>query len=453
MTTKIILPESEMPTHWYNIVPDLPTPPPPVLHPGTHEPVGPDDLAPLFPMDLILQEVSSERFVEIPEEVLEVYRMWRPSPLYRAHGLEKLIGGPARIYYKYEGVSPVGSHKPNTAVPQAYYNAKAGVRKLATETGAGQWGSALAFACAIFGLECEVYQVRASYDQKPYRKAIIETYGATIYPSPSTNTQYGRKVLEEYPDTPGSLGIAISEAVEVAATNEDVKYSLGSVLNHVLMHQTIIGEEALKQMAMVEETPDIVIGCTGGGSNFSGLVFPFIREKLAGKMDPVIRAVEPAAAPSLTKGSYQYDFGDTAGMTPLVKMHTLGHDFIPDPIHAGGLRYHGMAPLVSHLKEEGLIEAEALNQTETFSKGVAFARAEGIIPGPEPTHAVASAMIEAEKARENGEEKVILFNLCGHGHFDMASYQAFFNGELVDYEHPSERIAAAMERVPVVAAG
>jgi tryptophan synthase beta chain len=451
MSTKIILPESEMPTHWYNIVPDLPTPPPPVLHPGTHQPVGPDDLAPLFPMDLILQEVTTERFVEIPEEVLEVYRMWRPSPLYRAHGMEKLIGGPARIYYKYEGVSPVGSHKPNTAVPQAFYNAKAGVRKLATETGAGQWGSALAFACAIFGLECEVYQVRASYDQKPYRKALIETYGATIYPSPSTNTQYGRKVLEEDPDTPGSLGIAISEAVEVAATHDDVKYSLGSVLNHVLMHQTIIGEEALKQMAMVEETPDVVIGCTGGGSNFSGLVFPFIREKLAGKMDPVIRAVEPAAAPSLTKGSYQYDFGDTAGMTPLVKMHTLGHDFIPDPIHAGGLRYHGMAPLVSHLKEEGLIEAEALNQTETFSKAVAFSRAEGIIPGPEPTHAVASAMIEAEKARENGEEKVILFNLCGHGHFDMASYQAFFNGELVDYEHPTERIAAAMERVPVVA--
>jgi tryptophan synthase beta chain len=451
MSTKIILPESEMPTHWYNIVPDLPTPPPPVLHPGTHQPVGPDDLAPLFPMDLILQEVTTERFVEIPEEVLEVYRMWRPSPLYRAHGMEKLIGGPARIYYKYEGVSPVGSHKPNTAVPQAFYNAKAGVRKLATETGAGQWGSALAFACAIFGLECEVYQVRASYDQKPYRKALIETYGATIYPSPSTNTQYGRKVLEEDPDTPGSLGIAISEAVEVAATHDDVKYSLGSVLNHVLMHQTIIGEEALKQMAMVEETPDVVIGCTGGGSNFSGLVFPFIREKLAGKMDPVIRAVEPAAAPSLTKGSYQYDFGDTAGMTPLVKMHTLGHDFIPDPIHAGGLRYHGMAPLVSHLKEEGLIEAEALNQTETFSKAVAFSRAEGIIPSPEPTHAVASAMIEAEKARENGEEKVILFNLCGHGHFDMASYQAFFNGELVDYEHPTERIAAAMERVPVVA--
>ena len=453
MPTKIMLPESDLPSHWYNIVPDLPNPPPPVLHPGTHEPVGPDDLAPLFPMDLILQEVATDRFIEIPEEVREVYRLWRPTPLYRANALEKMIGGPARIYYKYEGVSPVGSHKPNTAVPQAFYNAKAGVKKLSTETGAGQWGSALAFACSVFGMECDVYQVRASYDQKPYRKAIIETYGATIYPSPSTNTQYGRKLLEEDPDTPGSLGIAISEAVEVAATNEDVKYSLGSVLNHVLMHQTVIGEEALKQMALVEETPDIVIGCTGGGSNFAGMTFPFIREKLAGNMDPVIRAVEPAAAPSLTRGSYQYDFGDTAGMTPLVKMHTLGHDFIPDPIHAGGLRYHGMAPLVSHLKEEGLIEAEALNQTETFTRAVEFARVEGIIPGPEPTHAVASAMKEAEMARENGEEKVILFNLCGHGHFDMASYQAFFNGELIDYAHPQDRIDAAMERVPAVAGG
>ncbi len=451
MATKIILPEGELPTQWYNIVADLPSPPPPVLHPGTHEPVGPDDLAPLFPMDLILQEVSQDRFVDIPEEILEVYRMWRPSPLYRAHGLERLIGGPARIYYKYEGVSPVGSHKPNTAVAQAFYNAKAGVKKLSTETGAGQWGSALAFACAMFGMECEVYQVRASYDQKPYRKAIIESYGAVIYPSPSTNTQYGRKVLEEDPDTPGSLGIAISEAVEVAATNEDVKYSLGSVLNHVLMHQTIIGEEALKQMAMVEETPDVIIGCIGGGSNFSGLVFPFIREKLAGKMDPVIRAVEPAAAPSLTRGSYQYDFGDTAGMTPLVKMHTLGHPFIPDPIHAGGLRYHGMAPLVSHLRQLDLIEAIALHQTETFTKAIEFARVEGIIPGPEPTHAVAEAMNEAERAKENGEEKVILFNLCGHGHFDMAAYQAFLGGHLQDYEHPAERIEHAMARVPVVA--
>lgn len=450
MVTKITLAESELPTHWYNIVPDLPSPPPPVLHPGTHEPVGPDDLAPLFPMDLILQEVSEDSYIEIPEEIREVYRLWRPTPMFRAHGLEKLIGGPARIYYKYEGVSPVGSHKPNTAVAQAYYNAKAGVKKLSTETGAGQWGSALAFACAVFGLECEVYQVRASYDQKPYRKAIIETYGGVVYPSPSTNTQYGLKVLEEDPDTPGSLGIAISEAVEVAATNDHVKYSLGSVLNHVLMHQTVIGEEALKQLELVDETPDLVIGCTGGGSNFSGMVFPFIREKLAGRMSPEIRAVEPAAAPSLTRGSYQYDFGDTAGMTPLVKMHTLGHDFVPDPIHAGGLRYHGMAPLVSHLKEIGLIEAESLNQTETFSKAVDFARVEGIIPGPEPTHAVASAMIEAEKAKENGEEKVILFNLCGHGHFDMASYQAYFDGELVDYEHPQDRIDRAMERVPVV---
>jgi len=451
MATKITLPESDLPTHWYNIVPDLPAPPPPVLHPGTHEPVGPDDLAPLFPMDLILQEVATERFVEIPEEVREVYRLWRPSPLYRAHGLERLIGGPARIYYKYEGVSPVGSHKPNTAVPQAFYNAKAGVRKLATETGAGQWGSALAFACALFGLECEVYMVRASYDQKPYRRALIETYGATIHPSPSTNTQYGRKVLEEDPDTPGSLGIAISEAVEVAATNEDVKYSLGSVLNHVLMHQTVIGEEALRQLALVDETPDVIIGCAGGGSNFAGMAFPFVREKLAGKMSPVIRAVEPAAAPSLTRGSYQFDFGDTGQMTPLVKMHTLGHPFVPDPIHAGGLRYHGMAPLVSHLQELGLIESQALHQTETFERAVAFARVEGIIPGPEPTHAVASAMREAEQAREAGEERVILFNLSGHGHFDMGAYQAYFNGELVDYEHPQDRIDAAMAKVPVVA--
>jgi tryptophan synthase beta chain len=402
-------------------------------------------------MDLILQEVSQESYVEIPEEIREVYRKWRPTPMYRAHGLEELIGGPARIYYKYEGVSPVGSHKPNTAVAQAYYNAKAGVKKLSTETGAGQWGSALAFACALFGLECEVYMVRASFDQKPYRKAMIETYGATIFPSPSDRTEAGRRILADDPDTPGSLGIAISEAVEVAATNEDVKYSLGSVLNHVLMHQTVIGEEALKQLALVEETPDVVIGCTGGGSNFAGLAFPFVREKLAGRMDPVIRAVEPAAAPSLTRGSYQFDFGDTAGMTPLVKMHTLGHSFIPDPIHAGGLRYHGMAPLVSLLVDEGIVEAESMHQTETFARAVEFARVEGIIPGPEPTHAVASAMNEAVKAKESGEEKVILFNLSGHGHFDMASYQAYFNDELVDYDHPAEAIATAMQGVPIVA--
>lgn len=450
MLTKITLPESELPTHWYNIVPDLPKAPSPVLHPGTHEPVGPGDLTPLFPMDLILQEVSSERFVEIPEPVREIYRMWRPTPMFRAHGLEKLIGGPARIYYKYEGVSPVGSHKPNTAVPQAYYNAQAGVKKLVTETGAGQWGSALAFACALFDIDCEVYQVRASYDSKPYRKAMIEAYGARIYASPSDRTEAGRKILAEHPDSPGSLGIAISEGVEVAATHEDTNYSLGSVLNHVLMHQTVIGEEALKQMALVDETPDVVIGCAGGGSNFAGLAFPFVREKLAGKMDPVIRAVEPAAAPSLTRGSYQYDFGDAVGMVPLLKMHTLGHDFVPDPIHAGGLRYHGMSPLVSLLFDEGIIEAEAIHQTETFAKAVEFARVEGILPGPEPAHAIASAMNEAAAARESGEEKVILFNLCGHGHFDMASYQAYFDGELVDYEHPAEAIAAAMANVPVL---
>jgi tryptophan synthase beta chain len=451
MTTKILLAEADMPTHWYNIVADLPSPPPPVLHPGTHEPVGPDDLAPLFPMDLILQEVATDRFIGIPEEIRDVYRMWRPSPLHRAHGLEKSIGAPARIYNKYEGVSPVGSHKPNTAVAQAFYNAKAGVEKLSTETGAGQWGSALAFACSLFGLDCEVYMVRASYDQKPYRRALIETFGATIHPSPSSNTEYGRKVLETDPDTPGSLGIAISEAVEVAATHEEVKYSLGSVLNHVLMHQTIIGEEALKQLALVDETPDVVIGCAGGGSNFAGLAFPFVREKMAGSMDPVIRAVEPAAAPSLTRGSYQFDFGDTGQMTPLVKMHTLGHPFIPAPIHAGGLRYHGMAPLVSHLKEEGLIEATSLHQTETFARAVEFARVEGIVPGPEPTHAVAEAMTEAEKAKEAGEEKVILFNLSGHGHFDMAAYQAYFAGELEDYAHPQDEIDAAMAQVPAVA--
>jgi tryptophan synthase beta chain len=401
-------------------------------------------------MDLILQEVSSERFIEIPEEVREVYRMWRPSPLYRAHNLEKLIGGPARIYYKYEGVSPAGSHKPNTAVAQAFYNAKAGVKKLSTETGAGQWGSALSFACSLFGLECQVFMVRASYDQKPYRRAMIETWGSTIFPSPSDQTETGRRILADDPDTPGSLGMAISEAVEVAATNPHINYSLGSVLNHVLMHQTVIGEEALKQLALVDEIPDVVIGCAGGGSNFAGLSFPFVREKLAGKMDPTIIAVEPAAAPSLTKGSYQFDFGDTVGMTPLVKMHTLGHDFVPDPIHAGGLRYHGMAPLVSLLKDQGIIEAQSLHQNETFSSAVRFARTEGIIPGPEPTHAVAAAMNEAIEAKESGEEKVILFNLSGHGHFDMGAYQAYFANELVDYEHPHERIAAAMEKVPVV---
>ncbi|MXX64680.1 MAG: TrpB-like pyridoxal phosphate-dependent enzyme [Acidimicrobiia bacterium] len=364
--TKILLEESELPTHWYNIIPDLPSPPPPVLHPGTLEPVGPDDLAPLFPMDLILQEVAQDSYIEIPEPIREIYRLWRPTPLYRAHRLEKSIDTPARIYYKYEGASPAGSHKPNTAVAQAYYNALAGVRKLTTETGAGQWGSALALACRMFGLECEVWQVAASFDQKPYRGSMMRTWGATVHSSPSEMTNAGRAILAKDPDSTGSLGIAISEAVEVAATNDDVNYSLGSVLNHVLLHQTVIGQEATVQLNKVGETPDVIIGCTGGGSNFSGLSFPFLREKLAGNINPVIRAVEPAACPSLTKGEYRYDFGDTIGMTPLIKMHTLGHSFVPDPIHAGGLRYHGMSPLVSHLVDSGLMEAAAICQVECF---------------------------------------------------------------------------------------
>ncbi len=445
---KILLEESEMPTQWYNIIPDLPEPPPPPLHPGTKEPVGPEDLAPLFPMQLILQEVSQESYIDIPDAVQDVYRMWRPSPLYRAHGLERALETPARIYYKYEGVSPAGSHKPNTSVPQAYYNAQEGVEKLTTETGAGQWGSALAFACALFGMECEVWQVRASYDQKPYRRSMMETWGATVHPSPSTITESGRKILANDPNSPGSLGVAISEAVEVAAQEATTRYSLGSVLNHVLMHQTIIGEEALLQFAKAGETPDVIVGCTGGGSNFAGLSFPFLREKLRGSMDPVIRAVEPAACPSLTRGSYAYDFGDTAGFTPLLKMHTLGHDFIPDPIHAGGLRYHGMSPLLSHIYELGLIEAIAINQTECFEAGVSFAKAEGIVPAPEPTHAVAACIREALAAKETGEEKVILTALCGHGHFDMAAYDRYLAGDLVDYDYPEEKVRDALTRLP-----
>jgi tryptophan synthase beta chain len=449
--TKILLDESEMPTRWYNIIPDLPAPPPAVLHPGTQQPVGPDDLAPLFPMSLIGQEVSTDSYIDIPEAVLDVYRLWRPSPLYRAHRLEKALGTPARIYYKYEGVSPAGSHKPNTAVPQAYYNAQEGVRKLTTETGAGQWGSALAFAAAQFGLQCEVWQVGASYRQKPYRRILMETWGATVHSSPSPLTQAGKAILADFPDSPGSLGIAISEAIEVAAQNEDTKYALGSVLNHVLMHQTIIGEEALLQFAKVGETPDFIVGCTGGGSNFGGLSFPFLREKLAGNMDPQIRCVEPAACPSLTKGEYRYDFGDTAGMAPLVKMHTLGHDFVPEAIHAGGLRYHGMSPLLSHIYELGMVDAEAIGQVECFDAGVQFARTEGILPAPEPTHALASAIREANRCKESGEEKVILTALCGHGHFDMAAYDAYLNGELEDLEFSDEQLHAAMDRVPVVA--
>jgi tryptophan synthase beta chain len=430
--TKYVLDEADMPTRWYNVIPDLPEPPPPPLHPGTREPVGPDDLAPLFPQALIAQEVTTDRYVDIPEEVLDVYRLWRPSPLYRARRLEKALGTPARIYYKYEGVSPVGSHKPNTAVPQAYYNAAEGVTRLTTETGAGQWGSALAFACATFGLECEVWQVRASYDQKPYRKLMMETFGATVHPSPSELTASGRAILAADPGSTGSLGIAISEAVEQAAQAENTRYALGSVLNHVLLHQTIIGEEALKQFELAGDTPDLLVGCTGGGSNFGGLAFPFLREKLAGRMDPVIRAVEPAACPSLTRGKYAYDFGDTAGLTPLLKMHTLGHDFIPDPIHAGGLRYHGMSPLISHIYELGLIDAVAIGQEDCFAAGVRFARAEGIIPAPEPTHALAVCIQEALRCRETGEEKVILTALCGHAHLDLPAYGAYLAGDMVD---------------------
>src|SRR6476661_5151697 len=448
--TKIVLDESELPTRWYNLLADLLVPPPPPLHPGTLRPVGPDDLAPLFPMALIGQEVSTEQYLDIPGAVLDVYKLWRPSPLYRAYRLEKALQTPARIYYKYEGVSPAGSHKPNTAVPQAYYNAQAGVRRLTTETGAGQWGTALAFACAQFGLDCEVWQVRASYDQKPYRRIMIEVFGGKVYPSPSDRTEAGRAILAADPDSPGSLGIAISEAVEVAAKAEDTKYALGSVLNHVLLHQTIIGEEALIQLAKVDETPDLIVGCTGGGSNFAGLFFPFLREKLAGRISPVIRAVEPSACPSLTRGVYAYDFGDTAGMTPLIKMHTLGHDFIPDPIHAGGLRYHGMSPVISHLYDQGLIEAVAKPQRECFAAGVQFARTEGILPAPEPTHALAAAIEEALRCRESGEERVILTALCGHGHLDLPAYEAYLSGTMIDRDLDAAALATAVEALPPV---
>ncbi|WP_157252574.1 TrpB-like pyridoxal phosphate-dependent enzyme [Nonomuraea typhae] len=429
------------PSHWYNIIPDLPAPPPPPLHPGTRQPVGPDDLAPLFPMELIGQEVSGERFLAIPQDVLDVYRLWRPTPLIRAHRLEKSLGTPARIYYKYEGVSPAGSHKPNTAVPQAYYNKLEGVRRLTTETGAGQWGSALAFACAQFGLECEIWMVRASYDQKPYRRSLMRVYGAAVHASPSPATGAGRKILAEHPDSTGSLGIAISEAVEVAGSAADTRYALGSVLNHVLLHQTVIGEEALKQLP---EMPDLVIGCTGGGSNFAGLAFPFMRER----PETVFRAVEPEACPSFTRGRYAYDFGDTAGFTPLLKMHTLGHDFVPDPIHAGGLRYHGMSPLLSHMYELGMFEAVTKSQSECFEAGVRFARTEGIVPAPEPTHALAETIAEALRCKESGEEKVILTALCGHGHFDLGAYDRYLAGELEDYALPQERVDAALAGLP-----
>jgi tryptophan synthase beta chain len=447
---KYTLTEDQMPTTWYNVMADLPAPPPPPLHPGRMDPVGPDDLAPLFPMDLILQEVSQERYIDIPGGVLDVYRQWRPSPLYRAHRLEKALGTPARIYYKYEGVSPAGSHKTNTSVPQAYYNKKEGTTKLTTETGAGQWGTALSFACSLYGLDCEVWQVGASYDAKPYRRLMMETFGGVVHRSPSDVTAVGREFAKDPKNWSGSLGIAISEAVEVAASDPNTRYALGSVLNHVLLHQTIIGQEALLQMQMAGDTPTLIVGCTGGGSNFAGLSFPFLREKMAGRMNPRILAVEPASCPSLTKGVYAYDFGDTAGMTPLMKMHTLGHDFIPDPIHAGGLRYHGMAPLISHIYELGLMEAESVPQTECFAAALQFARTEGIVPAPEPTHAIAKAIEAALKAKETGEETVILTALCGHGHFDLAAYDSYLSGSMVDEAVTDARFAEALATLPTV---
>lgn len=447
---KVTLADSDIPQQWYNLVADLPILPPPPLNPQTRRPITPNDLSPLFPQALIEQEASLKAYVDIPDEVLEIYSMWRPTPLFRARQLEQLLDTPARIYYKYEGMSPAGSHKSNTAVPQAYYNAQAGVQRLITETGAGQWGSALASACSHFGIECEVWQVRASYDQKPYRKLMMETWGAKVHPSPSNLTRTGRFILARDPSSPGSLGIAVSEAVEAVMADKDSKYSLGSLLNHVLLHQTIIGEECLKQLAMVEETPDLIIGCIGGGSNFSGLAFPFIREKMKGKINPTFRAVEPAACPSLTKGVYAYDFGDAAGMTPLLKMHTLGHDFVPDPIHAGGLRYHGMAPLVSHLYNLGYMEALAIPQIECFQAALTFARTEGIIAAPEPTHAIAAVVREALQCREMKKEKVILMNVCGHGHFDLAAYEKYMEGQMVDLAFPQEKISEAMSRIPRV---
>ena len=442
---------NDMPDAWYNAIPELPEPMQPPLHPGTREPLGPDDLTPLFPMGLIMQEAAPDVWISIPGEVIDILRLWRPTPLVRAERLERMLGTPARIYYKDESVSPAGSHKPNTAVPQAFYNKQEGINRLTTETGAGQWGTALSFACALFGLECEVWQVGASYDMKPYRRLMMEAFGGKVHRSPSTLTAAGRAILEADPDSPGSLGIAISEAVEVAAPDPETRYALGSVLNHVLMHQTIIGEEALLQLAKAgESAPDLLVGCTGGGSNFGGLAFPFLREKMAGKMDPVIRAVEPASCPSLTRGVYAYDFGDTAGMTPLMKMHTLGHEFIPDPIHAGGLRYHGMAPLISHIYELGLMEAVAIPQTECFAAAMQFVRTEGILPAPEPTHAIAAAVREALACKESGEEKVILTALCGHGHFDLAAYDSYLSGNMVDEEVTDARFAAGLETLPTV---
>jgi len=450
---KITLDEKEMPTAYYNILADLPRPLDPPLHPGTGKPIGPEDLSAIFPPELIKQEVSRERYIEIPDEVQNAYRLYRPTPLIRAFNLERALDTSAEIYYKYEGVSPAGSHKPNTAIAQAYYNKQAGIKRLTTETGAGQWGSALSLACNLFGLECKVYMVRVSYEQKPYRRSMIQAWGATVVPSPSPDTSVGRRILEKNPDSPGSLGIAISEAVEDAVSREDTNYSLGSVLNHVLLHQTVIGQEAMKQLEKVDAYPGIVIGCVGGGSNFGGIALPFVRDKILSGGGSVngknlrIIAVEPASCPSLTKGEFRYDFGDTAQMTPLLPMHTLGHTFMPPSIHAGGLRYHGMAPIVSRLYLDGLIEAQAYKQLEVFEAAVLFARTEGIIPAPESAHAIKAVIEEAKRSKEEGEKKVILFNLSGHGHFDMAAYDAYFAGKLEDYEMPREAVKKALEEI------
>jgi tryptophan synthase beta chain len=446
---RVHLSEREIPKSWYNVIPDLPAPMQPYLHPGTGQPAQPGDLAAIFPMSLIEQEMSAARSIAIPEPVLDILRLWRPTPLVRAVRLEKALGTPAKIFYKNEGVSPAGSHKPNTAIAQAYYNKQAGVHRLTTETGAGQWGSALALACNFFDMECMVYMVRCSYDQKPHRRTMMQTWGAKCVPSPSDLTNSGRKVLAEDPNTPGSLGIAISEAVEEAAGRKDTNYSLGSVLNHVLLHQTVIGQEALAQLKIAGAYPDVVIACCGGGSNFAGIAFPFVPEKASGKKVRLV-AVEPAACPTMTKGVYAYDFGDKSGMTPLIKMDTLGHDFIPPGIHAGGLRYHGMSPLVSLLHREGVVEAVSYPQLKCFESAIAFARSEGLIVAPETSHAIACVVEEAAKAKEEGKERTILFNLSGHGHFDMAAYEKYFAGGLEDYHYPAEKIREALRHLPKV---
>ena len=451
-TVKYLLDEKDIPTHWYNIMADLPEPLAPPLHPGTGQPIGPEALAPLFPMELIKQEVSAEREIVIPDEVRDIYKQWRPTPMFRARRLERALDTPAKIYYKYAGVSPAGSHKPNTAIAQAYYNKAEGITKLSTETGAGQWGSSLAFAGALFGLEVDVYMVKVSFQQKPYRKALMESYGARCVASPSDETEAGRAILKDSPNSAGSLGIAISDAVEIAATRDDTKYSLGSVLNHVLMHQTVVGQEAVKQLEMAGDYPDIVVGCTGGGSNFAGITFPFLGEKLRGGKDVKVIAVEPAACPTLTRGKYAYDFGDTGHLTPLVKMHTLGSTFIPPGFHAGGLRYHGMAPLVSHVQELDLISSKAYHQTECFAAGIQFAHEEGILPAPEANHAVKGAIDEALRCKEEGKSETILFNLCGHGHFDMQAYMDYFAGNLEDRNYDEGELAMALAGLPSVAA-